>query len=135
MIPPLTAAVTELIDEGYSIFLTGGAQGFDTLAAEVVLSLKVDFPHIQLHLVLPYADQAKSWRESERARYERIKQQADEVRYISKHYSQGCLHRRNRFLVEHSSVCISYLCKDSGGTFYTVNYAEKNGLLVINLAN
>ena len=44
------------------------------------------------------------------------------------------MHKRNRHLVDNSSICICYLTENSGGTFYTVNYAKKQGLTVINLA-
>ena len=44
------------------------------------------------------------------------------------------MQKRNRHLVDNSSLCISYLTSDSGGTAYTVDYAKANGLKVINLA-
>ena len=53
---------------------------------------------------------------------------------MSEAYTQGCMHRRNRHLVDHSSVCICYLTGSSGGTAYTVNYARKQGLEIINIA-
>ena len=47
--------------------------------------------------------------------------------------SQGCMHKRNRHLVDNSSVCVCYLNKENGGTAYTVDYAGKKGLEIINL--
>ena len=41
------------------------------------------------------------------------------------------MHKRNRHLVNSSSICLCYLNKQSGGTFYTVNYAYRKGLKVI----
>lgn len=46
----------------------------------------------------------------------------------------GYMHKRNRYLVDNSSVCVCYLTEDTGGTAYTVNYAIKSGLKVINTA-
>ena len=66
--------------------------------------------------------------------YERIKALADKVVYTSQEYTKGCMHRRNRHLVDHSSVCVCYLTKKDGGTAYTVDYAEKQGLEIVNLA-
>ena len=37
-------------------------------------------------------------------------------------------------MVDNSSVCVCYLNRESGGTAYTVDYARKNGLEIINLA-
>ncbi len=130
----LRAVVIRLIDAGCTDFLTGGAQGFDALAAEVVLSLRAQFPHIRLCLVLPCRDQAKGWPEPAQNRYEAIREEADEVRFLSERYFRGCMHQRNRFLVDHSSICVCYLTQNHGGTFYTVNYAKKKGLHIVHLA-
>lgn len=43
--------------------------------------------------------------------------------------------RRNRYLVDNSSICIAYLTKNKGGTAYTVDYAKKLGVTVINIAD
>ena len=66
--------------------------------------------------------------------YERIKAQADKVVYTAQQYTPGCMHRRNRHLVDNSGVCVCYLTKGSGGTAYTVRYAENYGREVINLS-
>ncbi len=66
--------------------------------------------------------------------YERIKSQADKVVYVSQEYTKDCMFKRNRHLVDNSSVCICYKIKDSGGTAYTVSYAKEQGLEVINIA-
>ena len=42
--------------------------------------------------------------------------------------------KRNRHLVDGSSVCIAYLTQEKGGTAYTVNYAKQKEVQVINLA-
>ena len=42
--------------------------------------------------------------------------------------------KRNRHLVDNSSVCICYLTESTGGTAYTVEYARKSGLTIVNLA-
>lgn len=68
------------------------------------------------------------------AEYKRIKAQADRVTYIARQHTPGWMHRRSRHLVDNSGVCIRYLTKNSGGTAYTVNYAKKHGLNVVNAA-
>ena len=37
-------AIEELIGQGYARFVSGGARGFDTYAAEAVLALKESYP-------------------------------------------------------------------------------------------
>lgn len=130
----LKEAVIALIDRGYRFFGAGGALGFDTMAAQVVLTLKQQYPHIFLILVLPCLSQARRWNEYDRIIYEQIKIRADKVVYTAQEYSKGCMHKRNRHLVENSSVCICYLTEKTGGTAYTVDYARAQGLEVINIA-
>ena len=67
--------------------------------------------------------------------YESIKEQADKVVYTSEEYTRGCMHKRNRHLVDNSSVCIAYLTESKGGTAYTVDYAKKHGLTYYNVAD
>ena len=63
-----------------------------------------------------------------------LKAQADKVVYTAQQYTPGCMHRRNRHLVDNSGVCVCYLTRNSGGTAYTVNYAKKQGVNVFNIA-
>ena len=129
----LEKTIIEQINSGIRFFGVGGALGFDTLAAQTVLRLKKKYPDIKLILVLPCVDQTRGWPTEDVEEYERIKSRADKVVYTSQEYTQGCMHKRNRHLVDHSSVCVCYLAKESGGTAFTVNYAKKQGLEVINI--
>jgi len=130
----LNEAIGSLVDRGYRFFGTGGALGFDTMAAQAVLAMKKRYSHIRLILVLPCFSQAKGWSEHDRAVYECVKVQADKVVYTSREYTRDCMYKRNRHLVDNSSVCICYLSEGLGGTAYTVAYARKLGLEIINIA-
>ncbi len=131
----LENAVIESIENGYRYFGAGGALGFDMMAALTVLRLRNKYPQIKLILVLPCENQTRNWKAVDIEKYEHIKSQANKVVYVSKEYTRDCMHKRNRHLVDNSSLCICYLSKPSGGTAYTVNYAKDNGLKVINLFN
>ena len=130
----LRDAVIASIQDGYLYFGAGGALGFDTLAAKIVLELRTIYPEIKLILVLPCLDQAEKWNEEDKEEYERIKSLADKVVYTSGNYFNGCMQRRNRHLIDNSSLCICYLTERIGGTAYTVNYARDKGCMVVNLA-
>ena len=123
-----------LVEQGYRYFGTGGALGFDTLAAQAVLEAKKEHSQVRLILVLPCHSQADRWSDQDKAVYEEIKGEADKVVYISQEYTRDCMFRRNRPLVDGSSVCICYLTEQTGGTAYTVDYAQKCGLKIINIA-
>ena len=130
----LEATLIQLIEKGYVYFGAGGALGFDTIAVQTVLKLKTAYPNIKLILVLPCESQAEHWQKEDRTIYENIKANADKIVYTSKAYFKGCMYKRNRHLVDNSSSCICYLTKETGGTAYTVNYAENKMLTVYNVA-
>lgn len=129
-------AVIRLVKRGYLYFIAGGALGFDTLAAEVVLALRdMGYPEIKLILAIPCEGQAAAWSAENVKKYERIRADADEVRVLAPRYYDGCMQARNRYMVDRASVCIAYLTETRGGTAGTVRYAEKQGIPVINLAD
>ena len=131
----LDARLEALVADGFTEFRTGGARGFDTLAALRVLMLKKSHPHVTLHLILPCRDQAASWREGERAIWEDILAKADRVDFLRDAYTSDCMHERNRALVDGSEACVAFLTSNRGGTLYTCSYALKNGLVLYNLAD
>ncbi len=101
----------------------------------MVLSLKEEYPQIRLILVLPFVNQYShetGWSEREIERYQELKTQAQKVVHLQETYSQGCYYRRNRHLVDLSSVCVCYQYKYSGGTAYTTKYAKERELKIIN---
>lgn len=119
----LCLIIEDLYNTGVYRFLCGGALGFDTVAAKAVISMKSKFPAIKLILALPCHEQEKSWSKSSIIEYEAIKSSADEVIYISDKYYDGCMQKRNRFMVDNSTHCVFYLTSVRGGTGYTVKYA------------
>ena len=130
----LKQALTDYIAQGYCYFLAGGALGFDTLAAQTVLELKESYPQIRLFLAIPCLSQPDAWPEADKAEYERIRAAASKIVYTSVAYTSGCMYRRNRYLVDNSSLCLCYLTRFKGGTAYTVRYAMDNNVPVVNLA-
>ena len=129
----LERIIAALYQKGVRFYGAGGALGFDCLAAQTVLRLRESCPGMKLILVLPCLTQTRGWRPEDAAEYERIKAQADKVVYTSQEYAKDCMFKRNRHLVDNSGICVCYLTKSSGGTAYTVRYAEGKRLEVINV--
>ena len=131
----LDIVIARLAEKGIARFLTGGALGFDTLAARRVIEAKKEDPRISLTLVLPCRDQTKMWtRLVDINEYRYIKEAADEIVYIQEFYDAECMMKRNIYMVDSSSVCIAYFEGRSGGTQNTVKYAKSRGVSVINLS-
>ena len=126
--------VTLIEEKGVDTFIAGGALGFDTMAALAVLKLKNIYPHIKLRLAIPCENQTKGWSENAISLYNDIMKKADEVIYTGKVYTSGCMHVRNRYMVDASDRCVAYMTRESGGTAYTVKYALEKGKTVINIA-
>jgi uncharacterized phage-like protein YoqJ len=133
LVSRVTAKINDLYARGVTTFLTGGAVGFDTLAAQAVIRCRDAGMDIRLTLVIPCQDQASRWKQEDIAIYERVKELANDIVCLSEHYYRGCMQRRNRYLVDNSDICVCYLTKGSGGTAYTVKYAETKGKPVYNL--
>lgn len=131
----LRQRVEQKIKDGYTIFCTGGALGFDTMAAMAVIGLKRLYPHIQLHLYLPCRNQAEKWSSADREKYDRIMESSDKVTWLADEYTPYCMNRRNRALVDNSSLCIAYCTETKGGTVYTISYALDNDVEIINIAD
>ncbi len=130
----LEQSVRALAAHGVYRFVTGGALGFDTMAAQTVLSLREEISALRLIVVAPYLGQADGWSMSDRFLYERIRGAADDFRCLAAGYTRGCLRRRNHEMVDLSGICLAYLTHRPSGSAQTADYALQSGLKVINLA-
>ena len=130
----LESVLVDLIYNGYKYFGAGGALGFDTIAAQTILDLKAQYPQIKLILILPCITQANSRNQQDKEVYEQIKIASDKVVYTSQEYTKGCMFKRNRHLVDNSSVCIAYLTRNQRRTAYTVNNEIQKNIKVINIS-
>ena len=128
----LAAEIAKLVKAGYTDFFSGMAEGADTWAALAVLALKKENSALRLHCVLPCEGQADGWSASARELYHSILVKADEVIYVNREYSKGCMLDRNRYLVDHAACLLAiYNGEWRGGTAMTVRYAGKLGREVI----
>ena len=75
----------------------------------------------------------KNFSDNDKEIYRLLLKESDEIILLSEHYYNGCMIVRNKFMVDNSSVLLCYNRKNSGGAFYTLNYAKKCGLDIIEL--
>jgi len=124
----LRAEIIKLIeDEGVTHFITGMAIGVDMYAAEIVLGLKSSYDNIILESAIPCETQAAKWTEEQRNRYFEIAEKCDKETLIQHQYTNDCMHKRNRYMVDQADVIIAVWDGRPSGTGKTVQYAQRQG--------
>ncbi len=124
-----------LAARGYRTFISGGAIGFDQLAACRVVILRSYYPDAKLILALPCRNQTERWTRVEDLKlYKYLLGAADDVVYVSDWYDDDCMRRRNRYMVDRASVCVAYCTKPRGGTAMTLSMARESHLGIVNVA-
>ncbi len=128
----LINSIYNLIDEGVTHFIAGGALGFDSLAAETILEIKKT-KDITLEIAVPCLGQENKWNKNQKERYKNILEKADKVTVLSEKYVTGCMHARNKYMVDSSEIVITYYRGKAGGTHKTYFYAELQNKRIINV--
>ena len=128
----LQRVIVNLVKNGIKRFLCGMAVGFDMKAAQTVIVLKKSYD-IELVACLPCANQSERYSQKNKLLYDEILACCDEVVVLESEYVSGCMHRRDRYMVDNSDTLVCFLRKTSGGTYYTVNYARKANKKIIEL--
>ena len=126
--------IEKLINQGVTEFISGGALGFDQIAASLIVAKKELGANIRLAFALPCRNQDEKWTSDQRRLYHSLLSEADDVRYISEKFSADCMRKRNFYMVDNARYCICALLHETSGTAQTVRYAQRKGLKVINVA-
>ena len=117
------------IEFGITTFLMGMAEGFDMIGAEILLELRKKH-NIKVVAVVPCARQELKWKPDQQKRYKKILKRCDDVIILSDYYTPTCMNDRNKYMVEHSSICIACWNGKPSGTGNTVRFAKQNGNIV-----
>ena len=135
LVAELDVTLRRLRFDGFTDFVCGGAVGFDTVAACRVAAAAKRDPGFRLILVLPCRDQTAMWQNTEDvALSQKLKGLASEIVYVRDFFEDGVMLERDRMMADMSSLCVAYYDgRRGGGTAYTVRYAEKQGIPVVNL--
>lgn len=131
--------------ENARTFIVGGAQGFDTICAIALYSLKSELKDINIILAIPFKKQDSEWPKDARDLYANVKAIVDEVVYVDTlpdyafspvalgEYHPNKYHLRNHYMVDKSEIVISYDNGKGTGTKNCVNYAIGKRRRIINL--
>ena len=113
-------------------FLVGMAVGFDTVCFNVLEEIRKT-ENIKIIACIPCENQDYNFSFAQKKEYNRMLLSSDEKIYLGKEYTKACMLKRNRYLVDNSSVLVVYSRKETGGTVYTKNYALKKGVPIIEI--
>ena len=125
--------VTRHIAEKSGFRFCGMAEGCDLYCAEAVLALRERHSEVTLEAAIPCPTQADGWSEAQRERYRRILEQCDYETMVQERYTRECMQRRNRYMVDHSDLLIAVHDGLPGGTRYTIEYALRRGVNIIDV--
>lgn len=133
IVPLLSRAIEFAYEGGCRTFITGGALGFDTLAAREIIRFRLSHSDVRLLIILPCKNQGSSWSDSQISSYEYTLANADEIEYVCEEYTDGCMKLRNQRMVDLSDMLIAYVSRPYSGSAQTVRMAAKAGKTVYNL--
>ncbi len=128
----LQKQVVSAIEEGYTRFLCGFAEGADLLFAAVVAEEQKKRPELRLEAAIPYAGRLKT----KNQRFHELLLCCSDVKVICEKYTPSCFMQRNRYMIDQSErVLAVYDGRDYGGTYHTINYARslEKDIRVINV--
>lgn len=126
----LDEALSRAYDLGYRHFICGMAQGSDIYFGEAVARLRLIYPDVTLEGAVPFPDQCRRWPLAEQKRYHDLLERCDVETLIQQSYTPQCMHRRNRYMVDHASRLIAVYNGEGkrGGTLATLTYALEQGV-------
>ena len=129
----LDRAIAYAYEEGCRNFYTGGAIGFDTMAARKLINFRISHRDVRIIVAVPCKDQDAKWSYSQKDNYAFILSNADEIVFVSDEYTKDCMRKRNEYLADVCDILIAYSGRSSSGSAQTVRMAESRGKTVYNL--
>lgn len=128
----LAALIEKAVRHGYKTFVSGGALGLDTWAAEEVIRQRDAGADIHLVMAIPCTGQDVRWTPESRERYRRILKAADCVHFCSKDsYEPGCMDIRDRWMLDNVSTVLAFQERKHSGTGRAVDTALSLGRKVV----
>lgn len=121
---------TGAIEYGLKTFLIGMAEGFDMIAGETLIELRKRHKEIKIIAVVPCRDQEIKWKPEQQKRYKNLLKKCDDVIILQENYTADCMNKRNKYMVDNSSVVIACYNGKPSGTGNTIRFAKENGCKV-----
>ena len=120
----LRREVRAAIEDGYTRFISGFAEGTDLLFAAIVAEQKECNPELFLEAAIPYAGRMKT----KNQQFHALLRACNGVKIVCDEYAHACFMQRNRYMAGESQRVIAvYDGRDHGGTLFTMRYAHTLG--------
>ena len=123
----LITEITELIQQGYSSFIFGVADGADTDFANTVIFLrdKVGYD-ISLEAALPCPIRVAKSPTGKTLDRINLLNLCDKVHTVSPNYHRGCMQKRNEYMINKADLVLAIWNENQkGGTWNSIKYALK----------
>jgi uncharacterized phage-like protein YoqJ len=127
-------AAEAVYSSGVCHFICGMATGCDMYFCEAVISLRSVRENVTIEAAIPWEGQAEHWSGAQRDRYFRLLSECDYRTVLQTGYTPDCMMKRNRYMVDSSSVLIAAYGGTAGGTMNTMLYAGRKGLEIIEIS-
>jgi len=109
------------IEDGYTRFISGFAEGADLIFASIVAEEKKHHSNLYLEAAIPYAGRLKT----QNQQFHELLRVCNGVKVECEKYVPSCFMQRNRYMVQQSQrVIAAYDGRDHGGTLFTMRYAH-----------
>jgi uncharacterized phage-like protein YoqJ len=112
-------------------FASGGALGFDQVAAEAVIRAQTLGANATLTFVIPFPGFQKRWPAKSQEHLEQLQQMATKVVFVDNDptYKPYKLQKRNEYMVNRSDMILALIEQGltKGGTFNCIKYAYSLG--------
>lgn len=120
----LRREVLAAIEDGYTRFISGFAEGIELLFAALVAEEMEHRPELFLEAAIPYAGCMKT----KNRQFHALLHACNGVKVVCEAYAPSCFMQRNRYMARESQRIIAvYDGRDHGGTLFTLRYAHTLG--------
>ena len=117
----LRKQINMAIEDGYTHFISGMADGVDLYFANIVSEIKSEKTGITLEAAIPYRNRLKT----KNSLFQRLIKLCDSVHIVAEEYSKETFLSRNMYMVGKSERVIAvYDGRLKGGTDFTIRYAK-----------
>ncbi len=120
----LRREVQAAIEDGFTRFISGFAEGVDLMFAAIVVEEKARHPGLFLEAAIPYPGRLKT----KDQQFQKLLKACDGIKVVCNTYSKSCFFQRNRYMVAESQRVIAvYDGREQGGTLFTMRDAHAAG--------